>query len=209
MTNCQVQIIGIPLSTKCDNKGRFKLDGVLRGTRDVGVKGEWVEDKTYFPVGVNKDAITTVTLVVSHYGAIIGKVINAEPKHFAEMYVTIADFGIVAKPDANGYYVLDRVPPGRWVLILHNVPYNSPPLQQQTATVQPKQITQKVDFLLRQTGPCAQPPTPPPQKTATTSKQVPQGPLAIVGKEITPTARVASVLLTTSRSSKTIFSGLL
>jgi hypothetical protein len=194
MRACNVLFAGLPLGTKCDSKGRFDIGGVPFGRRDIYVTGEWVIDKKYFEVGVNGDAITTVTLVLSHYGAIIVRVINADPKHLAEMFVTIADFGIVAKPDANGYYILDRVPPGDYWIILHNVWYGPSTTRERRVIVKPKKITQKVNFIMTPPVHAVAPTAPdsPTVKVDTPSSRVP---LASTGRQVAPTAKMVPITI--------------
>ena len=196
MRVCNVLFAGLPLGTKCDSEGRFEIGGVPFGRRDIYVTGEWIDGKKsqQFPVGVSKDAITTVTLVVSHYGAIIGQVVYADPKHLAEMYVTIEDFGIVAKPDANGYYVLDRVPPGDWRISLHNVWYIPSQTYERRVIVQPKKITQKVNFIM--TPPVhAVAPTAPDSPTAKVDPPSSRVPLASTGRKVAPTAKMVPITI--------------
>jgi len=151
MRSCNVFLAGLPLSTKCDNEGRFRFDKVPIGFGDLSVTGQWLYDNKspQFHVGVNKDEITNMgTLIVSHYGAIHGQVINADPEHLAGMLVTAEWFGVAAKPDDRGYYVLDRVPPGDYYIILHNVWYGPYPTLEKRVVVKPMATTKKVDFVL-------------------------------------------------------------
>jgi len=151
MRSCDVLLSSIPLSTKCDSEGIFRFDKVPIGVGNLSVTGQWLYDNKspQFPVGVNQDEITYMgTLVVSHYGAIHGQVINADPEHLAAMFVTIEYLGIAAKPNDQGYYVLDRVPPGDWWVILHNIWYGPSPTQEKRAIVKPRATTKKVDFVL-------------------------------------------------------------
>jgi hypothetical protein len=183
MRSCNVLLAGLQLSTKCDNEGLFRFDKVPIGVGDLIVTGEWLYDNKSpkFRVGVNKDEITNMgTLIVSHYGAIHGQVINADPEHLAAMVVTIEYLGIAAKPNDKGYYVLDRLPPGDWWVILHNIWYGPSPTQEKRAIVKPRATTKKVDFVLN-----------PPVAIQVTPKT--SVPLA-VGKQVTSLAKVSPIV---------------
>jgi hypothetical protein len=163
MKDCKVIVEGVPRSAECDKNGNFDIPKVPVGRRSLRVvspKGEEdlvVNGRVY--VGVNEAMYTNVgTVVVSQYGAVHGKVIGADTKHLAEMVVYIADFGIATKPDAYGYYVLGRVPPGKWSIRLYPLWYNPKyKTRLQSVTVQPGEITRKVNFVMK-------PPKPPETK---------------------------------------------
>jgi hypothetical protein len=209
MRSCDVLLTGpkIVKNTKCDNEGRFSFDYIqihasqtgVEGILDLRVTGEWLYDKKspIFPVGMHNHMITNVgTLIVSHYGAIHGQVINADPEHLAGMLVTAEWFGIAAKPDARGYYVLDRVPPGDYNIILHNVWYGPYPTLEKRVVVKPKATTKKVDFVLTPPPPVrAVAPTAPDSPTAKVGTPTSQVPLASAGKQVTPTAKVAPITI--------------
>jgi len=175
MRNCIIQMPGLPLGAKCDNEGHFVISGIPIGLRSIAVTGEWLYDNKarQFDVGVHEKMITDMgTLVVSHYGAIHGQVINADPEHLAGMLVTAEWFGVAAKPDDRGYYVLDRVPPGDYWIILHNVWYGRYPTLEKRVIVKPRATTKKVDFVL--TPPVEKKVAPPKAsdpRTATVAKQ--------------------------------------
>lgn len=155
MTSCRVQVEGVPRSGKCDKDGIFVIGKVPVGTRYLRVSSPKGEENLVvngrLPVGVHEGMTTNVgTVVVSQYGAVHGRVIGADPKHLAEMVVWISNFGIATKPDAYGYYVLSRVPPGKWGIQLYPLWYQPEyKTRLQSVTVQPRRITKNVNFVMK------------------------------------------------------------
>jgi hypothetical protein len=153
--DCVVSLEGSGIGGLCGDDGSFIVKPIRTGLYVLQVRGlkgkEHLVVNGRLDVGISKDLITNVgTVVVSRYGAVHGQVIGADPKHLAEMMITISEFGIAAKPDAYGYYVLSRVPPGKWGIQLHGVWYNPKyPVMLENVTVQPRKITKKVNFVLK------------------------------------------------------------
>lgn len=162
--------MSIPLNGKCDKEGNFHITGVPPGRRELRVHAKWLVVNRTFPVPVNPGVITAVTLVVSEYGMIHGQVKGVDPVSLARMLVTIEGFGIAAKPDAYGYYFLDRVPPGDWVINL-DMGNGQFPIRHEVA-VAPMRTTKGVDFIF---APTANAPKTPDTPTATFEQKQTQG----------------------------------
>ena len=154
-TECTFSLEGTGIGGACGDDGSFIVNPIRSGLYVLqigGIKGkEHLVVNGQPDVGISKDLITNVgTVVVSRHGAVHGQVIGADPKRLAEMMITISEFGIAAKPDAYGYYVLSQVPPGEWEIQLHGVWYKREyPVILKNVTVQPRKITEKVNFVLK------------------------------------------------------------
>lgn len=145
-SKCTARLDGTPYGAKCGENGYFIISDMVPGRWQLQIMVDTYP--TYsMPVIIGGDdhetAANVGTIVVGYYGAVAGHVQIPGSLPYGDVIVGVDGFGIFAKIDSSGGYLLKNVPPGNRRITVTAKGYA--PLKA-TAVVNSGSLTRDVDF---------------------------------------------------------------